>query len=83
MTAIHAQDLEPFKIYTVKKAAWHTHTLSEDAMVLVVENRDTDAENSPVCPLTSAQRRDIVGLTGVVWPRQRANAAGQAIQDAT
>ncbi|MFA5260691.1 MAG: hypothetical protein WC450_05630 [Candidatus Omnitrophota bacterium] len=70
VTAIHAQDLEPFKVYSVKKAVWHTHTLSEDAMVLIVENRDTDVHNSPSCPLTGAQRRDISVLTGHLWPRE-------------
>ena len=69
VTALHAEDMERFKIYTVKKAAWHTHTLSADAMVLIVENRDTSAENSPACPLSDVQRRDIVGLTRALWSR--------------
>ena len=60
---VFAEDMVPLKIYTVKKAAWHTHTLSEDAMVLVVENRDTTYDNSPFCPLTKAQQEEIVELT--------------------
>ncbi|HPB68259.1 MAG TPA: hypothetical protein PLT76_03210 [Candidatus Omnitrophota bacterium] len=68
VTAVHARNMEPFKIYTVKKAAWHTHTLTEDAMVLIVENRDTDVHNSPCCPLTGEQSRDIVRFTRGLWP---------------
>ena len=62
VTRIFAEDMVPFKIYNVKKAAWHTHTLSEDAMVLVVENRDTTYDNSPFCQLTEAQQEEIIEL---------------------
>jgi ureidoglycolate hydrolase len=55
--AIHAQSMAPHTIYNVKKAVWHTHTLSPGAMVLVVENRDTTLANSPFCPLTDRQRK--------------------------
>lgn len=40
-------DLEPQKIYNVKRCVWHSHTLNNDASVLIVENRDTTAQNSP------------------------------------
>ena len=63
ITVIHAQPMVPGTIYNVKKAVWHTHTLSLDAMVLVVENRDTTYDNSPFCPLTSMQRRIILEKT--------------------
>src|SRR5204862_4243063 len=33
ITGIVAEDMQPFKLYNVKRGAWHTHTLSEDAMV--------------------------------------------------
>ena len=62
VTQVFAEDMEPLKIYNVKKAAWHTHTLSEDGMVLVVENRDTTYDNSPFCKLTKAQQKEIVEL---------------------
>ena len=57
---IYAQllQLEPGKIYNVKKGVWHTHTLSQDAKVLVVENRDTTYDNSP---FTSLNRRCSIG----------------------
>ncbi len=67
VTAIHAQDMQPLKVYNVKKAARHTHTLSRDAMVLIVENRDTTEANSPTCPLNAAQRQRIVDLTRMLW----------------
>ncbi len=62
ITQIHAVDMVPFKIYNVKRGAWHTHTLSRDAMVLIVENVDTTQANSPYCPLDDAQRQQLVAL---------------------
>jgi hypothetical protein len=67
VTALHAQDMEPFKMYNVKKSVWHTHTLSEDAMVLIVENRDTTVHNSPTCALDEAQREQLIDLTRALW----------------
>lgn len=61
---IHAVPLQPLKIYNVKKAVWHTHALSPDAMVLIVENRDTTYGNSPFCPLSETQRREIIASAG-------------------
>jgi hypothetical protein len=55
--AIYAQRLLPYTAYNVKKAVWHTHTLSPDAKVLVVENRETSYDNSPFCSLTDLQRK--------------------------
>jgi len=62
ISAIYAQPMVPCTIYNVKKSVWHTHALSPDAMVLVVENRDTTYNNSPFCPLTGIQRKSIVQL---------------------
>ncbi|MFH0727398.1 MAG: hypothetical protein V2B19_13800 [Pseudomonadota bacterium] len=67
VTAVYAADMQPFKIYNVKKAVWHTHTLSRDAMVLIVENRDTTADNSPFCSLTAAQQQTIGALAERLW----------------
>jgi mannose-6-phosphate isomerase-like protein (cupin superfamily) len=57
---IYAQKLEPLKMYNVKKGVWHTHTLSKDAMVLIVENKNTDLSNSPEINLTSEQRSKLI-----------------------
>ena len=67
VTAIHGQEMMPHTLYNVKKKVWHSHTLSEDAMVLVVENRDTTYDNSPFCPLTRDQQDFIVALTTKIW----------------
>jgi hypothetical protein len=64
---IHAEDMQPLKLYNVRRSAWHTHTLSRDATVLIVENRDTVRANSPEIDLTAAQRARIVELTQNLW----------------
>ncbi len=64
---IHAEDMQPFKLYNVKKSCWHTHTLSEDCMTLIVENCDTNDANSPTVALTPAQQAEIVRLTRKCW----------------
>jgi len=64
---IHAEDMVPGKVYNVKQAVWHTHTLSEDAMVLIVENRDTTYDNSPFCSLSASQCQKLVELTRRLW----------------
>ena len=65
--AIHAQDMQPLKLYNVKRGAWHTHTLDEAATVLIVENRDTTLANSPEIELSAAQRQQLIELTCALW----------------
>ena len=60
---IYVQKMEPFKMYNVKRSVWHSHTLSEDAMVLIIENKDTSLENSPEKELTEKQQQKIVELS--------------------
>jgi hypothetical protein len=67
VTDISAEDMQPFKIYNVKKAVWHTHALSEDAQVLIVENRDTTYDNSPFCELSTDQRKLLVDTSRALW----------------
>jgi len=62
ITNILAEDMQPLKLYNVKRGTWHTHTLSEDAMVLIVENVDTRDANSPKVKLTPEQREVIMQL---------------------
>ena len=64
---IFAEDMQPHKVYNVRKSTWHTHTLSKEAMVLVVENRDTTFDNSPFTPLTDAQQKTIIRITDTLW----------------
>lgn len=67
VTSIHAADMTPLQLYNVKCGAWHTHTLSRDASVLIIENRDTTGDNSPVVPISTAQQAEIVRLTQQLW----------------
>lgn len=67
VTEVFAEEMQPFKIYNVKKTAWHTHTLSKEAMVLIVENLDTTYDNSPFCSLPEEQRQTILDLTSTLW----------------
>jgi hypothetical protein len=67
VSEIYAQDMEPLKLYNVKRSCWHTHTLSENATVLIVENRDTTEHNSPEIVLNPAQRARLVELTQGFW----------------
>ncbi len=54
--------LEPGIVYNVKKGVWHNHTLSKDAKVLIVENRDTvdTDENSPFTGLDTNAKNQII-----------------------
>jgi len=67
VTKVHAVDMEPYKAYNIKRGVWHSHTFSEDARVLIVENRDTVYENSPFVPLSIEQQKEIVELTKKLW----------------
>ena len=67
VTAVHAVDMELFKLYNVKKSAWHSHTFSEDARVLIVENRNTVDANSPFVGLSEEQQKQVVELTKKLW----------------
>jgi hypothetical protein len=67
VTAVHAVDMEPFKLYNVKCGAWHSHTFSTDAKVLIVENRDTVDANSPFVDLSIEQRARVVELSKELW----------------
>lgn len=64
---IYAEDLRPCLLYNVRRGVWHTHTLSRDAQVLVVENQDTTYDNSPFTALTAAQQKELVRLCGLAW----------------
>ena len=64
---IYGEDLRPSLLYNVRRGVWHTHTLSSDAQVLVVENRDTTYDNSPFISLTAAQQEELVRLCERAW----------------
>lgn len=67
ITAVHGQEMLPATVYNVKKGVWHSHTLSREAMVLVVENRDTTYDNSPFSPLSADQQATLQQLTRKIF----------------
>jgi ureidoglycolate hydrolase len=69
VTKIHAADMEPFKIYNVKKSVWHTITMSEGTRILIVENSDTASHNSAYYKLSEKQKKTIIDLTKKLWQK--------------
>ncbi len=67
VSIVHAEDMEPLKVYNVKRRCWHTHTLSTDATVLIVENRDTSPSNSSETLLDEGQRKRLIELSSQLW----------------
>lgn len=67
VTKVHAANMELYKLYNVKSNVWHSHTFSEDARVLIVENRDTVDSNSPFTALSAEQHKQISELTIMLW----------------
>lgn len=57
---IYAQPMEPLRLYNIKKSTWHSHTLSKDAVVLIVENANTSLVNSPEINLSDEERKCVV-----------------------
>jgi len=64
---IIAEDMQPLKIYNIKKSVWHSHTLSKDAVVLIVENVDTTIKNSPEIGLNKNEQNKLIDLTDQLW----------------
>lgn len=62
VTHLFVQKMEPYKIYDIKQGVWHSHVLSEDARVLIVENENTSPLNSPRIGLSAAQRAELLSL---------------------
>lgn len=54
---INSVEMEPLRVYNVKRGVWHACALSSDAVVLVVENSGTGQSNSDYAQLTMDQRR--------------------------
>ena len=67
ITSITAVDMVPRKLYNVRRGVWHSHTLNNEASVLIVENSDTTVKNSPKMLLNDDQRRRIADITHELW----------------
>jgi ureidoglycolate hydrolase len=64
---VHTVDMQPFLIYNVKRGCWHSHTLSKDARILIVENRETSDNNSPKINLSQQHCEFIIKETRSLW----------------
>ena len=62
VSRIESISMEPLKLYNIRKGVYHSHILSQDATVVIMENRDTAADNSRRINLTEAQRAKIISL---------------------
>jgi ureidoglycolate hydrolase len=72
---IQAQPMEPIKLYNIKKGTWHSHTLSCDASVLIIENDNTSDEiNSPSIELSDEQKNELMALASTSLKKERAVA---------
>lgn len=56
MTAV---PMEMGRLYNIKQGVWHNHIMDEAGEVLIVENRNTCDENSPVEELTAQQINEL------------------------
>ncbi len=61
----YSLEMEPGKLFNVRKNAWHCCVLSRDATVLLVENQDTGEENTDYIPLEPSQRERLVEISGM------------------
>lgn len=64
---IEGIDMERFKQYNVKKGVYHTHTLSKDAKVLIVENDNTNDDNSPKIMINSNINDELTNIKNQLW----------------
>lgn len=64
---IHAVDMQPQRAYNIKQGVFHTHTLTEEAKVLIIENRDTSDANSPKIMIDPKINQQLVELTAEKW----------------
>ena len=59
---IYQESMELLKLYNIKKSTWHSHTLSKDAVVLIVENANTCLLNSPEIFLKEDEKKMITHI---------------------
>ena len=56
---IEPLEMAPLKLYNIRKGVYHSHILSRNATVLIIENRDTGAANSHRISLSESQRAQV------------------------
>lgn len=57
---LEAIPMKPLQLYNIKRGVWHTHTLDQEGMVLIVENQDTSDENSPIKTMEEELKRKLM-----------------------
>jgi hypothetical protein len=68
---IASWNMELNKTYNIKRGVYHTHTLSEDAKVLIIENRDTTDDNSPKIIVNDLVRQRLIELSSRLWKGEK------------
>lgn len=53
--ALEVVTMQTQKVYNIRQGVWHTTVMSADACLLIIENSDTDADNSEIQVLSDAQ----------------------------
>lgn len=64
---IQGIDMEPNKVYNIKKGVYHTHTLTKNAKVLIVENECTDDYNSPTIKVGPDVQNQLDAIRNRLW----------------
>ena len=49
---IEVVELEPFKVYNVRRGVWHAVETEENTSILITENDDTSPQNTPKMPIS-------------------------------
>jgi len=62
---LYSLEMEPGKLFNVRKNAWHCCVLSRDATILLVENKDTGKENTDYITLEPSQREHLIYISGM------------------
>ena len=57
---LHGELMKPKKLYNVPKGYWHNHFMDDRTSVLIVENQDTNAANSPHAEISGDIKKLIV-----------------------
>lgn len=64
---ISSIDMHQQTIYNVKKGVYHTHVLSRDALLVIVENRNTGLNNSSRVLMAADQRSLLLSMAAKLW----------------
>lgn len=70
---VEAIDMEAGKVYNIKKGIYHTHTLSTDARVVIIENSDTRLRNSPRFVTSDRQKEAFTSFARQFWGKNYAS----------